>query len=198
MREALYIDDVERAGALLKPLRVELLRRMIEPRTCTELGQELGETPQKIYYHVKVLEKADLVEKVSERRVGGILEGLYQAAARSYWVSPLLIGAAGGEDAAHDQLSQGDIPGIAAQLLADIGKLARRDGGETPSLGLSAEIRLEDGGRRAAFLNDLRDAVQRIAERYGAASGSDRDAQIYRLMVACYPAPDTRQGDGEG
>jgi DNA-binding transcriptional ArsR family regulator len=99
MREVLYIDDVERAGLLLKPLRIELLRLMTEPRTCPELGQRLGETPQKIYYHVKVLEHAGLVEKVAERRVGGIMEGLYQAVARSYWLSPKLVGQIG-EDGA--------------------------------------------------------------------------------------------------
>ncbi len=198
MREVLYIDDVARAGALLKPLRVELLRRMSEPRTCPELGQELGETPQKIYYHVKVLEKAGLVEKVSERRVGGIVEGQYQASARSYWMSPRLVGQIGGAGSARDQLSLGYILGIAEQLQADIGKLSRRVGEDTPSLGLSAEIYLEDGDRRAAFLEEVRDAVQSIAEKYGAVTGVERDPGAYRLMIACYPSPDARQEHGGG
>lgn len=194
MQEVLYIDDVERAGALLKPLRVEILRRMIEPRTCPELGQELGETPQKIYYHVKVLEKAGLVEKVAERRVRGINEGLYQASARSYWMSPKLVGQVGGGKTARDQLSLGYILGIAEQLQADIGQLSRRVGEDTPSLGLSAEIFLEDGNRRAAFLDEVREAVQGIAEKYGQVTGIERDPESYRLMIACYPAPEGALG----
>ena len=196
MREVLYIDDVDKAGALLKPLRVEILRRMIEPRTCPELGEELGETPQKIYYHVKVLEKAGLVEKVAERRVRGINEGYYQAVARSYWMSPQLVGQVGGEGAARDQLSLGYILGIAEQLQADIGQLSRRVGEDTPSLGLSAEIYLEDGNRRAAFLDEVRDAVQTIAEKYGQVTGIERDPESYRLMIACYPISDARQTHG--
>jgi DNA-binding transcriptional ArsR family regulator len=189
MHELLYIDDVERAGLLLKPLRIELLRLMTEPRTCPELGQRLGETPQKIYYHVKVLEHADLVEKVAERRVGGIMEGLYQAVARSYWLSPKLVGQIGGEGAARDQLSLGYIVGLAEQLQSDIGTLARRIDVDTPSLGLAAEIYLEDGARRAAFLEELRASVQALAEKYGALSGEERDPRTFRLMIACYPAP---------
>ena len=189
MRDVLYIDDVERAGALLKPLRVELLRRMVEPRTCPELGEELGETPQKIYYHVKVLEKAGLVEKVAERRVRGINEGYYQASARSYWMSPQLVGQVGGAGTARDQLSLGYILGIAEQLQTDIGQLSRRVGEDTPSLGLSAEIYLEDGERRAAFLDEVRDAVQGIAEKYGQVTGIEHDPETYRLMIACYPSP---------
>ncbi|MEZ4520688.1 MAG: helix-turn-helix domain-containing protein [Thermomicrobiales bacterium] len=195
MREVLYIDDVERAGALLKPLRVELLRRMTEPRTCPELGEELGETPQKIYYHVKVLEKAGLVEKVAERRMGGINEGQYQASARSYWMSPQLVGQVGDAGTARDQLSLGYILGIAEQLQSDIGQLSRRVGEDTPSLGLSAEIYLEDGQRRADFLNEVRDAVQGIAEKYGQVTGIECDPQSYRLMIACYPAPDDARGE---
>lgn len=193
MHEVLLIDDVERAGMLLKPLRIEMLRLMAEPRTCPELGQMLGETPQKIYYHVKVLEQAGLVEKVAERRVGGIMEGLYQAMARSYWLSSKLVGEIGGARTARDQLSLGYILGLAEQLQGDVGRLARRVGEDTPSLGLSAEIYLEDGTRRAAFLDELRASVQAIAEKYGAAAGEERDPQSFRLLIACYPAPD----DGE-
>ncbi len=198
MRDVLYIEDVERAGALLKPLRIELLRRMIEPRTCPELAHELGETSQKIYYHVKVLEKAGLVEKVAERRVGGIIEGQYQASARSYWMSPQLVGEVGGTGSARDQLSLGYILGIAEQLQNDIGRLSRRVGEDTPSLGLSAEIYLEDGDRRAAFLEEVRDAVQSIAEKYGQVTGVERDPEAYRLMIACYPSPDARDKQGNG
>jgi DNA-binding transcriptional ArsR family regulator len=189
MREVLYIDDVERAGLLLKPLRIDMLRLMTAPRTCPELGEALGETPQKIYYHVKVLEQAGLVEKVAERRVGGIMEGLYQAVARSYWLSPRLVGALGGEGAARDQLSLGYIVGLAERLQTDIGTLARWVDVDTPSLGLTAEIYLEDGARRAEFLEELRASVQAIAEKYGAVTGEERDPQAFRLMIACYPAP---------
>src|SRR5258705_284450 len=68
MRDVMLIEDADQAGAVLNPLRLELLRRADEPRTCKELAEALRETPQKIYYHVKVLERAGALEKVEERR----------------------------------------------------------------------------------------------------------------------------------
>jgi DNA-binding transcriptional ArsR family regulator len=47
---------------LLKPIRLEILKRLDEPRTCPELADYFDETPQKVYYHVKALEHAGLVE----------------------------------------------------------------------------------------------------------------------------------------
>ena len=105
MQDDLYIETVDQALTLLKPLRIELLKRMDEPRTCPELASYFDETPQKIYYHVKALERAGLVEKMAERRVRGVVEGYYQAKARSYWLAPRLVGELGGQRLTQDQMS---------------------------------------------------------------------------------------------
>lgn len=189
MQDVLYIDELDQAAALLKPLRIELLRQLGVPRTLPELGEVLGETPQKLYYHVKVLERVGLVEKVAERRVGGIIEGFYQAAARSYWLSPALVGRVGGRQQAEDQLSLAYLLGLAEELHSDIGHLAERTGSETASLGLAAQIYLEDGRKRSEFLGELQILVQGLAEKYGAPSGGAYKPGAFRLMLACYPAP---------
>ena len=95
MRDVVYLDRIEQAEALLKPQRIEALRQLAEPRSCTEVAVELEQTPQRVYYHVKRLLEADLVRQVAERRVRGIHEGIYQAAGRSYWLSPSLVGRIG-------------------------------------------------------------------------------------------------------
>ena len=92
MDDVLLLNRLDQAEALLKPKRVDLLRRLAQPRSCTELGRELGEPPQKVYYHLKKLEAAGLVDRVGERRVRAVMEGIYQARARSYWLSPELVG----------------------------------------------------------------------------------------------------------
>ena len=46
------------------------------------------------HYHVRKLEDAGLVAGV-RRRVRGIHKGIYQASARSYWLSPQLVGTIG-------------------------------------------------------------------------------------------------------
>src|SRR5215470_14112395 len=107
MLDTLYIETVEQADALLKPKRVEVLRQLAEPRTCTQIGQVLGETPQAIYYHVKRLQAHGLVALVEEHRVRGIAEGIYQAVARSFWVSPACVGRLGSDRLRTDQLGLG-------------------------------------------------------------------------------------------
>src|SRR3981081_4646750 len=100
MHPVLYIETVDQANALLKPRRIEILKRLDEPRTCPELAEAFQESAQNIYYHVKALERAGLVVKVGERRVRGTVEGRYQASARSYWLAPQLVGQIGGPRAA--------------------------------------------------------------------------------------------------
>src|SRR3954471_24785293 len=107
MLDTLYIEDVAQADALLKPKRVQIMRELAEPRTCTEVGGVLGETPQAIYYHVKRLQAAGLVSLVEQRRGGGVVEGVYQPVARSYWVSPWGAGRLGPPRAREDMLGLG-------------------------------------------------------------------------------------------
>src|SRR5439155_3947911 len=157
MQELLSIDDVEHAAALMKPVRLDVLRRMAEETTCTEVAALLGTTPQKIHYHVKALENAGLVEKVAERKVRGILEGIYRAKARAYWLSPRLVGQLGGPRRSADQASLGYLIQLAEEVQDDVATLAVMQGDEehVPSLGLSAQVVLRDAAERAAFLRDV-------------------------------------------
>jgi DNA-binding transcriptional ArsR family regulator len=184
MDDVLYLERMEQAEALLKPRRVDLLRRMAEECTCTQLAGELGETPQRVYYHVKKLEAAGLVERVSERRVRGIVEGIYRARARSYWLSPRLVGEIGGRRRAGDALSLGYLLELVEQLGADVAALAQRGETGVPSLGLTGEVRLPPE-RRAAFLHDLQSTFEALLTRHGAGEG-----EPFALALACYPKGD--------
>lgn len=188
MQDVLYIDRLDQASALLKPLRVEIVKRLAEPGTCPELGAALGESPQKIYYHVKALERAGVVEKVGERRVRGAVEGRYRARARAYWLSPELAGRVGRQ--ARDQMSLGYLFTLAEEVQAEVGRLAESAERAVPSLGLSAQIVLRDGAQRAAFLRDVQQAFQLLAQRYGN-QGAQDSGQGFRLALACYPKPQT-------
>src|SRR3954454_4144734 len=95
-----------------------------EPRTCTQIGGVLGETPQAIYYHVKRLQAAGLVSLGEERRVRGIAEGIYQAVARSFWVSPTVVGRLGPPRSREDLLGLGFLLELSESLARDIAKLA--------------------------------------------------------------------------
>src|ERR1044071_1088404 len=186
MRNVVYLDQIEQAEALLKPQRIEVLRHLAEPRSCTEVAVELDQPPQRVYYHVKRLLDAGLVRQVAERRVRGINEGIYQAAARSYWLSPRLVGTVGRRQT-RDRLSLGYLLDLMEDVQADVAALdlARPD---LPSIGVSGDIRVRPD-QRAAFLDELQRTLQDLFTRYG---GADGDA--FRLAVACYPNgnPDDR------
>ena len=44
MRDVVYLDQIEQAEALLKPQRIETLRQLAEPRSCTEVAVALDLT----------------------------------------------------------------------------------------------------------------------------------------------------------
>ncbi|MFI7226843.1 helix-turn-helix domain-containing protein [Nonomuraea angiospora] len=185
MRDVLYLEEIEQAEALLKPQRVEVLRQLAEPRTCSEVAERLGQTPQRVYYHVKRLVEAGLVDLVSERKVRGIHEGIYQAGARSYWLSPRLVGRIGLRKA-RDELSLGYLLDLMEEVQADIAALDR-SAPELPSIGLSGEIRVRPE-QRQEFLNDLQTMLQGLFTRYGGAEGD-----AFKLAVACYPNTTTTE-----
>jgi DNA-binding transcriptional ArsR family regulator len=191
MRDVFYIEDVEQAVALLKPIRIEILKRMDHPVTCPDLADWFGESAQKIYYHVKALEKAGLVEKVEERRVRGVVEGYYQARARSYWLAPQLVGQIGGEAISQDQISLRVLLSLAEEMHSEIGKLGQQAeaGQDVPSLSLSAHVHLPDAGRRNEFLREVQTFFQHLATRYGLPEDDIgiTDGQGFRLVLVCYP-----------
>lgn len=183
MRDVLYLERLEQAETLLKPQRIEVLRLLAEPRTCTELGALLGQTPQRVYYHVKRLHDAGLVDLVAERKVRGISEGTYQAGARSYWLSPRLVGRLGLRRS-QDEMSLGHLLDLMEEVQADVAGLDR-GAPELPSIGVSGHIRVPPE-RRQDFLDELRIALQTIFTRYGGAQGD-----AFKLVVACYPQGDS-------
>ncbi|MGH9243992.1 MAG: helix-turn-helix domain-containing protein [Acidimicrobiales bacterium] len=179
MRDVLCLERLDQAEALLRPQRIDVLRQLSEPRTCSEIAAELGQTPQRVYYHVKKLEDAGLVEMTDERRVRGINEGIYRATAQSYWLSPKLVGTIG-RRAVEDHLSLGYLLSLVEDVQLDLARIDRGTG-DRPTLGISGEVRLQPE-QRQGFLDDLRAVLEDLFTRYG---GSDGEA--FRLAVACYP-----------
>lgn len=179
MKDLLYVEGFEQAEALLKPARVEVLRNLAEPRSCTEVGARLDQTPQRVYYHVKRLVDAGLATQVSERRVRGIIEGIYQATARSYWLSPKLIGTIGGKRV-RDELSLGYLIELVEDVQSDLAALDRTKP-ELPTLGVSGQIMLPPA-RRKEFFDELRATLQDMFTRYGGAEGDP-----FNLAIAVYP-----------
>lgn len=184
MEDVCYIERLDQAAHLMKPARLEVLRQTARPVTCTEVGERVGQSAQAVYYHMKALERAGLVKRVAERRVRAISEGIYQASARSYWISPKLVGHLGGDREQRDARSLGFLISLAEEIQDDVGRLATRSG-PVASLGLAAEIELPDAADRSRFLEEVHEIFEALSRKYGA-TGQERGA-TYKLALACYP-----------
>ena len=189
-QDVLMVDSVDQAAVMLKPLRIAMLCEMGEPRSCPELARTFGETPQKMYYHVKMLERAGLVDRSGERLVNGITEGFYRARAESYWLSPGLVRRLGGKQTVQDQTSLQMLAGHAEEMIEDVARLAERSasGEHVPSASLGVEIALPDVERRGEFLEELRATFEAIAKKY-TSDGNAETGEVFRFTLACYPKP---------
>ncbi len=76
---ALDDEQIKRIRALVDPLRMKICIKLHEPMTITELAKSLGVDRHSLYYHIKVLLKADLIEKVETHQVGHLVESVYKA-----------------------------------------------------------------------------------------------------------------------
>ncbi|WP_245546950.1 SRPBCC domain-containing protein [Nocardia brevicatena] len=164
---------------MLKPQRIEIIRALAQPATCADVAKLLDQSPQRVNYHVKRLVEHGLVRQIAERTVRNLREVIYQAAGRSYWLSPGLVGHIGGRRPS-DAISLGHLLDLAEEVQQDVAgiDLAHPD---LPSLGISGEIRIRPD-QRGEFLTELQSALQALFTKYG---GSDGDS--FKLAVACYP-----------
>ncbi|WP_063036238.1 winged helix-turn-helix domain-containing protein [Nocardia grenadensis] len=179
MREVIYLDSVEQAEVLLKPRRIEIVRALAEPATCADVARLLEQSPQRVNYHVKRLVEHGLVRQIAERTVRNLREGVYQAAGRSYWLSPRLVGHIGTRRSS-DAMSLGHLLDLTEEVQRDVADIDLTHP-DLPSLGISGQIALHPD-QRAEFLTDLQAALQRLFTKYG---GSDGES--FKLAVACYP-----------
>lgn len=91
--EEMWIREVDTIKVVADPRRLKILHLMAKPITVKALAAEFDLPPSKLYYHVKLLEKHHLIEVVDHNIESGIVEKVYQTAARQFrLVNPLLEG----------------------------------------------------------------------------------------------------------
>jgi DNA-binding transcriptional ArsR family regulator len=186
MLDVLFIEEPTVAAALLQPIRLDIVKRLAQPRSCPELAQLLNVPTQQVNYHMRKLTEAGLVDRINERRVRGTVEGIYQARAASYWLSPNLVGRLGARKTINEAgLSY--LLSLAEDLQSDVAKLANAPEPQ-PSLGVSAYVELQDPQKRAEFLAEVQEVLQTLARKYRA-TGRSKEQNSYRLLLACYENP---------
>jgi len=182
----LSIQTPEALQALSHPTRVAMLEALHEPRSAAAVGRELGQTRQRMTYHLKALEGAGLVERVGTRQNGNFVETLFRAAARAFVVSPKVTWSGPQRiDALRAQHSLGTLVGIGEQLQRDAAVLLDRaayDSEQIASAAIDAEVSFASDADRSAFMREYLEATKELLDRYGA-----KGAKPYRVVLAIHP-----------
>lgn len=192
MHDVDVIEDPVPAADLLDPLRARILAELGRPGSASTLAPTLGQTRQKLNYHLKALEANGLVTLVEERPRRGLTERLFQASARSYIVGPAAVGPTAVDPDRTDRLSSRYLIALGARLVTEVADLVRRAeraGKPLATLSIDTDIRLASAEARAAFTADLAAAVRDLAARYHDETATD--GRWHRLVVAAHPKPPT-------
>ncbi len=198
MLDIQVIDDPEAATVALGPMRSQLLSELAEPASAATLASRVGLARQKVNYHLHALESHGLVTLAQERKWGGLTERLLVASASSYVVSPTALGpVAVDPNRKVDRLAASYLIALGARVVREVAELVRRatgSGKRLATLAVDTEIRFRSAADRAAFSQELTEAITKLVSKYH--DESALGGRAHRLVVVAHPLP--RKTDPEG
>lgn len=174
--------------ALSHPLRVRILESLRTEGSAAEVARRLGESRQKINYHLKELEKAELVHQVDERRVGNFIETVYRAVASGFviapevaWSDPRRLEALVNQHSLEELIRLGETVQKDVVMLLDRAAFEMED---IASASVTAELSFGSEEERRSFLREYVEMLGEFLERYG-----DGGGEAYKVLMAAYPDP---------
>jgi DNA-binding transcriptional ArsR family regulator len=191
MLDLAVIDDPAAASVALDPMRSRLLSELTEPASAAALATRVGIPRQKVNYHLRTLEAHGLVKVAKKRRWGGLTERLLVATAASYVVSPEALGpVAADPDRKMDRLAASYLIALAARVVREVSDLIRRAdkaGKHLATLSVDTVIRFRSAGDRAAFTQELSEAINRLVAKYHDESAPG--GRAHRVVLVAHPLP---------
>jgi len=185
------IEDPAAAMVALGPMRSRLLSELAAPASAATLATRVGLTRQKVNYHLHALEAHGLVRLATQRKWGGLTERLLVATAASYVVSPSALGpVAADPNRQIDRLSASYLIALGARVVCEVGDLVHRAteaGKRLATLAVDTEIRFRSATDRAAFSNELTEAITKLVSKYHDESAPG--GRVHRVVVVAHPLP---------
>ena len=186
------IRDAPKAGALLKPLRREILAHARTPMSAAGIAAAMKRPRQVINYHVRELARAGFLRRAGRVRKRGLYEQRYVVSAQAFVLAPEVLGAmdaTAGQAASADKASASYMLMLATRLqkeLSESWRKAEADGTPLPLLSLDSEFAFASPGDRARFAQALTGAITHVVAEHTVAAGRGGDGN-YRLVLGCYP-----------
>jgi len=190
-RPVSVISRSSQAVAMLHPIRQRIMEALREPHSATTVARRLGLPRQKVNYHLRELERAELVELVEERKRGNCTERVLQARARSYVIGAETLGClAADPEEIGNRFSSAYLTALASRVVDELGVLrdkAEVTGERLSTFSMKSEIRFRTPQTRTAFTQELTRVVDELIRKYDDGSAGTRP---HRLVVGSYPQPD--------
>lgn len=177
MLDVKVIDDLATLRLLSDPLRLRLIEELgAQPTTVKVLAKAMAMKPNRLYYHVNLLEEHGLVRVTDTRIVSGIVERTYGLVAKHFAVSEDLAMPA----EVKREVAETLLRVVSAELGDAVDAEAR---GGLPNVVGRMQLWLTED-ERAGFEKQLGE----LLEKYGAGEHhrSDVDADRFTLLYALY------------
>jgi DNA-binding transcriptional ArsR family regulator len=189
----------DQAQVLLNPERRRLIEALASgPDSASGLARRLGESRQRLNYHLRLLEEAGHVELAEERWKGSKPERVMRLVARHYVVDPAAIGSlAIDPDEAGDRFSAGYLVALASRAVRELAELLGRAKGKRARLATAAvntTVRLRSPAAFHEFHDDLSRAVAQVVAKHHEERGEGR---WFRVVAGTYPGPTPAQQSEE-
>ena len=186
------VRDPNSALALLDPERRRLAEALAQsPDSASGLARRLGETRQRLNYHLRVLEDAGIVELAEERQRGNRSERVLRLVAQRFVLDPATIGplAVSDPDEIGDRFSASYLVALATRVIRELADLlyrARKNRARLATASVNTSVRLATPAQFDAFVGDLTRAVADVVARYHEEQG---DGRWFRVVAGAYPGP---------
>lgn len=184
-----------RAKVLLHPERRRLVEALASgPDSASGLARRLGETRQRLNYHLRQLEDAGHIELAEERWKGSKPERVMRLVAQQYVLDPGAIGTSPAEpEQVGDRFSATYLVAIASRALRELAELLDRAKGKRARLAtasINTTVRLASPAAFSRFQTDLNRAVAQVVAKHHAEHGAGR---WFRVIAGTYPGPRPQQ-----
>jgi DNA-binding transcriptional ArsR family regulator len=195
----IVIDDLKTLQIMADPLRSQILEMFgEEPLTVKQVANRLGLTPNKLYYHVNLLEQHGLLRIVETRTVGNMIERLYRTVADRFEIrADLLSFTTSAGEGGVEQVVVSCLDATREDLLRSMEarRLRRLQGDELKpreAIINRCVSRLSDARaadfqtRLCALVEEFGEADEEPSSGESTGGSGEGDAQAYALTVAFY------------
>jgi DNA-binding transcriptional ArsR family regulator len=178
--DTLVIDDLATLKAFADPLRHRMLALLDKPKSVRELATKLEKPADRLYYHLRLLERHGLIKGVDDAARG---ERRYQSVARSISVDGRLAAPHALDGFVGDMFERARREWIRAADLPKTDDVKR-------SMLAALHLRLTEAQRQ-----ELNDALATLLAKFDDEADDDEPRRAYGVMAGMWPLADDEPED---